>query len=151
MVYNVFVDGSVRDGNPGIASIAVYVNRDGKDVYRHSWLLPMKATSNEAEYEAVLAGIEYLKTANESYKLDREECFIITDSQLVYGHVVKGWKCNFEYLRKLRDYVIEQLKSLPFTVHIKQMGRENNEVANKLAQDTTLKAKKERTKVSERI
>ncbi len=143
-MYEVFVDGSVRDGNPGIAGIAMYVRRDGKCIYKHSWLLPRKATSNEAEYEAVIAALTYLKTCNEVYKMNREKCVIITDSQLVYGHLLKNWKCNFPHLRVLRDEVKNKLSELPFKVDIRQMAREENEIANELAQAITQNEKDRR-------
>ena len=140
-MYEIFVDGSVRGGNPGIAGIAMYVKHNGKCVYQYSWLLPRDATSNEAEYEAVIAALTYLKTSNEVYKMSKEKCVIVTDSQLVYGHVVKNWKCNFAHLRILRDEVTQRLADLPFTVTIRQMAREENEIANELAQAITQKEK----------
>jgi len=143
-MYEVFVDGSVRCGNPGLAGIAVYVRRDSKCVYKHSWLLSREATSNEAEYEAVIAGLTYLKTCNEVYRMSKEKCVIVTDSQLVYGHVVRGWKCNFAHLRLLRDEVTNRLHELPFKVDIRQMAREENEIANELAQAITEQEKERR-------
>ena len=143
-MYEVFVDASVRCGNPGLAGIAMYVRHSGKCVYKYSWLLPLPATSNEAEYEAVIAALTYLRTSNEYLKMDREKCVIITDSQLVYGHVVKNWKCNFAHLRLLRDEVRKQLKELPFKVDIRQMAREENEIANELAQAITEQEKARR-------
>jgi ribonuclease HI len=136
-MYEIFVDGSVRCGNPGLAGIAMFVRRDGKCVYKHSFLLPLPATSNEAEYEAVLAALVYLKESNKYLKMDKEKCVIVTDSQLVYGHVVKNWKCNFVHLRLLRDEVKQRLTELPFKVTLRQMSREDNEVANELAQAIT--------------
>lgn len=136
-MYEVFVDGSVRCGNPGLAGIAVYVRHGGKCVYKCSWILPLPATSNEAEYEAVLMGLTYLEKSNEYFILSKEKCVIITDSQLVYGHVIKNWKCNFPHLRLLRDEVKKKLNELPFKVDIRQMDREDNEVANELAQAIT--------------
>jgi ribonuclease HI len=143
-MYEIFVDGSVRCGNPGLAGIAMFVRRNGKCVYKYSWLLPRDATSNEAEYEAVIAALTYLKTSNEVYKMGREKCVIVTDSQLVYGHVIRNWKCNFPHLRILRDEVKNRLRELPFNVDIRQMAREENEIANELAQAITEKEKERR-------
>jgi len=143
-MYEVFVDGSVRCGNPGLAGIAMCVRHDGKCIYKYSVLLPLPATSNEAEYEAVIAGLTYLKTSNEYLKMGREKCVIVTDSQLVYGHVVKNWKCNFAHLRLLRDEVKNRLSELPFKVSIRQMTREENEIANELAQSITETEKERR-------
>jgi ribonuclease HI len=143
-MYEVFVDGSVRCGNPGLAGIAMCVKHNDKCVYKYSWLLPLPATSNEAEYEAVLAALTYLKESNKYLKMGKEKCVIVTDSQLVYGHVVKNWKCNFAHLRVLRDEVKQRLIDLPFEVTLRQMSREENEIANELAQSITEQEKARR-------
>lgn len=137
----IFVDGSVRCGNPGLAAIAIYVRGNGICKYKNAWLLPQLVTNNVAEYEAVLAALVYLKEANKYLRLDGDNCVIITDSQLVYGHVIKNWKCNFAHLRVLRDEVKNRLKSLPFRVEFKLVSRIDNEVANELAQAVTEKEK----------
>lgn len=55
---------------------------------------------NEAEYRGVLAALAWLHDED----IDRP-AVIITDSQLVYGHVMKDWRCKMPSLRRYRDRV----------------------------------------------
>ncbi len=138
-MYEAWADGSVRDGNPGIAGFALYVEHDGTPVYKTALLLPINGTNNEAEYEAVLAALYYLKGINKN----KEDCTIYTDSQLVHGQVVRGWKCNFEHLRTRRNEAKRLINDLPYPITLKWVRRFNNSVANELAQAIT-QAEKER-------
>ena len=136
-MYEIWVDGSVRDGNPGIGGIALYVKHNGICIYKNAVMLPSRCSNNQAEYEAVIAALYYLKTNNKS----KEDCIITTDSQLVYGQVVQNWKCNFDHLRVLRDEAKRFLNNFPFSIELKLVGRFNNEIANELAQAITEKEK----------
>ena len=53
---------------------------------------------NEAEYRGVIAGLQWLHDAD----IDRPGV-IITDSQLVFGHVVEGWRCTLPNLKRYRN------------------------------------------------
>ncbi len=139
-MYTAWTDGSVRSGNPGIAGIAVYVEHDGVCVHKNAELLPQDSTSNEAEYKAVIAAITYLKSVN----ISNDSCIIVTDSQLVYGHVIKNWKCNFAHLRVLRDEIRGLLREIPFKLELRAVSRTHTEKANTLAQAITDKEKKDR-------
>ena len=55
---------------------------------------------NEAEYRGVIAALQWLHDED----IDRP-AVIITDSQLVYGHVVKDWRCSLDTLRRYRNRV----------------------------------------------
>ncbi len=140
MMFEAWADGSVRDGNPGIAGFALYVEHDGKPIYNNALILPIRGTNNEAEYEAVLAALQYLRVINK----EKEECIIYTDSQLVHGQVAHNWKCNFEHLRIRRDEAKRLINDLPFPISLKWVRRFKNAVANELAQAIT-QAEKERT------
>lgn len=132
-MYEAWADGSVRDGNPGIAGFALYVEKDGKPVYKNALILSERGTNNEAEYEAVLAALQYLRLVNK----EKEDCIIYTDSQLVHGQLTRHWKCNFEHLRKRRDAAKRLLNDLPFKLTLKWVHRFDNDVANELAQAVT--------------
>jgi ribonuclease HI len=138
-MYEAWADGSVRDGNPGIAGFALYVEHDGTPVYKNALILPIRGTNNEAEYEAVLAAIQYLRVINN----EREDCTIYTDSQLVHGQVAQNWKCNFDHLRKRRDEAKRLINDLPFSITLRWVKRFKNTIANELAQAIT-QAEKER-------
>lgn len=134
-MFDVFADGSVRNGNPGLGGIGVFVKHDGASNVSFTKIIGENKTNNEAEYEAVIAAIEYLKEIN----VNKEKCIITVDSLLIHGHVVRNWKCNFEHLRILRDRIWGLLKEIPFEVELKWVKRWDNEIANELAQAATEK------------
>lgn len=132
-MFEVWVDGSVRDGNPGFGGIGIYVEHNGIEIYRYSSLWGEDVTNNQVEYTSVISALEYLHCVNTT----NEDCKIHTDSALVYGQVVKNWKCNFKHLILLRDKIKTLLKIVPFKVDIIWSGRLTNEIANELAQAVT--------------
>lgn len=136
-MFNMWVDGSVRGGNPGFGGIGVLVKHDGVPCARFSKIIGDDMTNNEAEYKALIIAIEYIKRANAG----KEKCIITIDSDLVFGHVIKGWNCNFDHLRILRDRVKTLIKELPFTLELCCVDRFDNELANELAQAITEKEK----------
>jgi ribonuclease HI len=60
-----------------------FVKHEGADI----------RTVNEEEYLGVIAALKMCSAGD----------IIYTDSQLVYGHLCRGWKCNYDHLRSLRD------------------------------------------------
>jgi len=136
-MFEVWVDGSVRNGNPGFGGVGVYVEHDGIEVWRYSSLWGEDVSNNQIEYAAMIYALEYLQGINTT----NEPCKIYTDSALVHGHVVKRWKCNFEHLRILRNEVIMLIRTASFKVEIVWNGRLSNEIANELAQAVTEKEK----------
>ena len=70
------VDGAAR-GNPGPASAGVVIESPGGEVLRRAGRLLGRATNNEAEYLALLIGLD------EARKLGATEIDVLTDSQLL--------------------------------------------------------------------
>lgn len=135
-MFEVWADGSVRGGNPGLGGIGIIVKHNDTPKHVHTKfarIIGDDRTNNEVEYEALIAAIEYLKKVN----TDNEKCMITIDSQLVYGHVILGWKCNFNHLRVLRERVWWLVGEAPFEIEIKCVSRWDNEIANELAQAVT--------------
>lgn len=87
-------DGGCRPTNPGVSAFAAIVETwdgDRREVSRPlGW-----RTNNYAEYTGLVVG---LKVAIDMGVTDIE---IVTDSQLVEGHLTKGWKRNIDELRVL--------------------------------------------------
>jgi ribonuclease HI len=77
-----WIDGSSR-GNPGPAKASI-VFEDGEKTVKDLGV----TTNNRAEYQALLLG---LKLAS---KKGLDDVTILTDSQLIDGHINKGWKVN---------------------------------------------------------
>jgi ribonuclease HI len=132
-MYELWVDGSVRDGNPGFGGIGIYAEHNGIEVWRYSSLWGDNVSNNQVEYAAMIGALEYLESANTK----NEYCIIHTDSALVHGQLVKNWKCNFAHLRMLREDAKRVLNSVPFKIDIFWSGRLTNEIANELAQVVT--------------
>ena len=82
---NIWIDGSPALRQTQQGRIAI-VYEDGRTFVAEIG----SGTNNEAEYRAL---IEALKTCNEND-------IINTDSQLLVGHLTKGWKVNAENLKE---------------------------------------------------
>jgi len=139
-VFEVWADGSVKESNPGIGGVGVIVNLDGKPFETFGKFIGENKTNNEMEYMAVIEAIKFLRDKN----VGKKDCIIYTDSQLVYGQVVAGWKVNYEHLRILRDKICNLLEMTPFNIEIKWVKRWNNRIANDLAQAITEEEKRAR-------
>lgn len=119
----VYFDGASR-GNPGPASIAYVVVDDGV-VKKHGERIG-EATNNEAEYQALLAGLEAAKD------LGYSAVEAVGDSELVVRQVDGEWSVNAENLaplhRRVRE-VVEEFESFG----IRHVPREANSEADALA------------------
>jgi ribonuclease HI len=84
-----------------------------------------RATNNEAEYRAVLLGIEL------AGQLGADEVELVGDSQLIVRQVKGDYKVKQEHLQPLRDEVLKALKRFD-TWSIRHVKRDENERADKL-------------------
>ncbi|MFH1590304.1 MAG: RNase H family protein [archaeon] len=66
------------------------VFEDGRSIVED---FPEEKTNNEMEYAGLIRALKEASADDE----------IIVDSQLLVGHVTKGWKVNFAHLRPLVD------------------------------------------------
>jgi ribonuclease HI len=94
----IYFDGSSTPNDSKVINYARYaiyvVHGDGcPDVH---WTRAIgNKTNNEAEYEGLKAAYEFAAY----YR--NEDITIYTDSKLVYGQVMKGWKCQDKFQRYL--------------------------------------------------
>ncbi len=110
----VYIDGASR-GNPGRAGAGVWItNGEGGKRAEISRYLGHK-TNNEAEYEALVAALEFAVYQR------NENITIYTDSKLVFGQVMKGWKCQ----DKFRGYLTVIRVLLP-VAKLEWVPREDN-------------------------
>ena len=79
MKYHIYCDGASRS-NPGDASIGVSISLDGKEIHTISREIGI-ATNNEAEYQALLDGLNYC-IENSINEVD-----VFLDSKLVIEQV----------------------------------------------------------------
>jgi ribonuclease HI len=86
-----------------------------------------EATSNVAEYRALLLGIALAR------ELGAEQVELIGDSALI-AHQVRGeWKVKQEHLRPLRTKVLDELRGLQWS--IRNVPREENARADELVNE----------------
>lgn len=118
-----FIDGSSQ-GNPGPGGAGFVIVRGNKIIKEGGKYLG-NVTNNEAEYKALILGLEELKKANIN------KVTIKTDSELLYYQVKGVYRVKAKNLKPLFKKVRELLKELSWK--IERISREENKRADKLA------------------
>ncbi len=94
----VYTDGASR-GNPGPAAVGIVIcDAYEKGLSEHRETIG-RATNNEAEYRAVIRGLELASR----YTRQQVECYM--DSQLVYSQLTGSYKRKDPRMAKLADAV----------------------------------------------
>jgi len=122
----VFVDGAA-DLHTKTAGIGGVFYRNGDEMYSFSEFIG-SATNNEAEYKALIKGLE------ESVKLNISNIEIFADSELVVKQINGDYKVKNERMQKLYKKVYILLDSID-SWSINHIPREKNSVADKLSKD----------------
>jgi len=121
----IFIDGASR-GNPGMAGAGVYItDREGMKIAEKGRFLGHK-TNNEAEYGALLLGMQ------EAKRLGGESIRIYTDSELIERQVKGVYRVKEPHLRVLHGRVMEHIKEFD-SFEIESIPREENREADLLA------------------
>jgi len=132
----VFIDGASR-GNPGFASIAVVIFKNGKEVKRLGHYIG-KATNNFAEYMALIFGlIEVIKRGEKNVE-------VFSDSELIVNQIRGKYKIKNEILKGLNvlcKYLIENFEQFSITF----VSRRENRLADKVANEVLNRSLKRRT------
>jgi ribonuclease HI len=123
---HLYFDGACR-GNPGPAAVG-YVLVSGDGIVAEAGETIGRATNNQAEYEALIRGLE---TADQ-YGFDAVE--IRGDSQLIVKQVKGAWKTNDPDLREKRVRVRELLEHFD-EWSLTHVPREVNDRADDLANE----------------
>ena len=124
LIYQIFCDGASRS-NPGDASIGVSISLDGKEIHTISRKIGI-ATNNEAEYQALIDGLNYC--IENSIK----EIQDFLDSNLVVEQVNKNFKVKAGNLKVLNSQVENMIKEFEY-IEFKHVYREENKRADQLA------------------
>ncbi len=124
MKYHVYCDGASRS-NPGDASIGVSISLDGKEIHTISREIGI-ATNNEAEYQALLDGLNYC-IENSINEVD-----VFLDSKLVVEQVNKNFKVKAQNLKEFNTQVENLIKEFKY-IEFNHVYRENNKRADELA------------------
>lgn len=90
-----------------------------------------EATNNEAEYQAMIRGLELLK----KYKPDK--VFVFADSELVVKQLNGQYRVKNDRMKKLYGKVMNALQSFPH-YSIEHVPRENNKRADQLSKNGLL-------------
>ncbi|XP_024037570.1 uncharacterized protein LOC112097200 [Citrus clementina] len=122
-VWQISVDGS--SGERGSGAGIVLEGPEGEEI-SYAVKLEFPATNNQAEYEALIAGLELARAV----KADRVK--IRTDSQLVVNHVSERFQPREE---KMEQYlrIVRQMMGKFEAVEVIQIPREQNSRADILA------------------
>lgn len=124
--YIIHSDGGAR-GNPGPAAIGVVIEENGKIIATIARCIGV-ATNNQAEYQAVIAGLE------KALELKIKEVDFFLDSELVVKQL------RHEYKVKNRELASLFLKAHNFSLQFRKINffhipREKNTVADKLVNE----------------
>jgi len=122
--WTLFFDGSTCDQGAGIGIVSI--SPRGKK-YEFSLLIVATSTNNQAEYQALVKGLELLK------KIRADAVEIFDDSMLVINQLAEVYECRSEILISYYERCLQLLKEYKdFCLeHIPQL---HNEEANRLAQ-----------------
>jgi len=121
----VYADGASR-GNPGPASIGAAVfDETGREVYKVSRRLG-RATNNEAEYQAAIAGLEA------ALGLGGGDVELRMDSELIIRQLQFRYRVRNERLRPFFNRIVE-LRNKFDSFSVTHVPREKNKRADELA------------------
>jgi ribonuclease HI len=126
-VWKLFFDGSVCSQGQGVGCLIMSPHGIEYELSTH---LEFGCTNNQAEYEALLSGLEALNDIG----VDKVEIF--GDSKLVVEQTNGGSQCLDGILNEYRERCLGMMNKLE-RVSIKHIPREDNARANKLAQQVS--------------
>lgn len=125
-MFQIFIDGASKN-NPGRAGAGYLILQDRWPIKADAIPLGI-LTNNKAEYEALIAAVEYIYDHFTNQKIEIE---IFTDSQLIIGHIVQGWKIK-DHMQPYVDRVKNIIDTF-YWVDFNKIPREKNEVADYLS------------------
>lgn len=120
MTLTIHTDGGSR-GNPGEAAIGIAAFEDEKLVFEQAAYIGI-ATNNEAEYQALHAALQWLKTYRPDGESPQRIIFKL-DSKLVVEQINRNWKIKEDRLRLLAQQcwqIIDTLPQQPVFTHVRR-------------------------------
>jgi len=127
MPWTLFFDGSSGKQSGGIG--IVIISPRGS-CFESAYSIKPMSTGNQAEYEAILKGIQLLQVV----KVDVVEIF--RDSQLIINPLIDLYECKDDILRSYYEKCRDLIGEFPM-VTIKHIPRAQNQEANQLAQNAS--------------
>ncbi len=130
MRIKVFTDGGARR-NPGIAGAGIVVtSEDGGVIYQESRYLGIK-TNNEAEYEALILALEWVKKNKK--EIGASEIEINSDSELLVRQMRSLYRVKAKNLKSLWALARNRVEEMEVPVSFVSIRRELNVLADELA------------------
>ena len=125
---HLYVDGASR-GNPGLAGGGFYIMKDGKAVAKKGFFLGHK-TNNEAEYYALLLGLDYV-IHHTDFQKESDRVKIFADSLLLVRQISGHYRVKSSHLTPLHALAVSLLNTITYSiVHVL---REKNVMADAAA------------------
>ena len=125
----IFVDGSSR-GNPGQAGCGILIRDTEGTVFLEEGYSLGHMTNNVAEYTALIMALE------EALILHADSVTVFSDSELMVRQMTGVYRVKNAGLRPLHARATRLARSLSEFV-IEHVGREQNKVADRLAQNAS--------------
>jgi ribonuclease HI len=123
----IYTDGAAR-GNPGPAAIGVVLKDDKGNVVGTISRRLSPTTNNQAEYQAIIAGLE------KAIGLGVKSVLVKSDSELVVNQINGRFKIKNTALRPLYQKVVQltgSLKNFSITYIPREQNRQADALANK--------------------
>ena len=131
MIISIYTDGGAR-GNPGHSGAGVVVFNQDQIIFQQSQYLGIK-TNNEAEYTALINALNWLLAQKEILDITKVNFFL--DSQLIVRQVQGIYKVKAPHLKEYYQKVQDLIKLINIPLEFKDIPREQNTVADKLANE----------------
>ena len=141
-----FTDGGSR-GNPGPAGAGVFITNEQGGMIRQASLFLGTTTNNEAEYQAVILGLETLKKTFGKTKTRELEIEARMDSELVCKQLRGEYQVKEEKLMPLFMKIWNARVSDFPHISFVYISREKNAEADKLANLAMDEGEKEQKKL----
>ncbi|XP_042444109.1 uncharacterized protein LOC122029235 [Zingiber officinale] len=125
--WKIYVDGSATHKGSGVGILLISPQGD---ILQLAVRLNFRATNNEAEYEALLAGLQVARHVGAA------QVIIHSDSQLVTQQVVDNFVVNCDKLQVYRE-AYEKMKEEFVEVTVTKIPKVDNEKADELAKMTS--------------
>ena len=125
-LWSIHTDGSSNQRSGGAS---VVIQTPEGDKIECMIRLDFPTTNNEAEYKALVAGLDLAKAAG------AENMIMHCDSQVITSQINSDYKCRNERIKKYLEEVKSRISGLE--VKFVQIPREENECADRLAKATS--------------
>lgn len=128
MEITIFTDGGSR-GNPGKAAIGVVIASEVTTLYEIGKTIGV-GTNNEAEYQAILHSLEWLKEHVTEFSPTKITWKL--DSKLVVEQLSRRWKIKEPRMLQYAQQAWKDLSTLPCPYMLQHIPREENAKADAL-------------------